>query len=71
MPLLNSLAPEAKLIQVTHTATKHANTSFLSRLGVFFPHISLGVEGKLWVGWVVSFDEFDYFSPLGGRWSWE
>jgi hypothetical protein len=26
-PLLNSLAPEAKLIQVTSTATKHANVN--------------------------------------------
>jgi hypothetical protein len=49
---------------VTGTATKHANKSFLSRLGVFFPHFSLGVEGRLWVGWVVSFDGFDYFLLL-------
>jgi hypothetical protein len=49
---------------VTGTATKHANKSFLSRLGVFFPHYSLGVEGRLWVGWVVSFDGFDYFLLL-------
>jgi hypothetical protein len=27
---------EAKLIQVTSTAIKHTNKSFLSRLGVFF-----------------------------------
>jgi hypothetical protein len=59
--LLNSLATEAKLIQVTSTATKHANKSFLSRLGDFFPHFSLGVEGWLWTGWVVSFGGFDCF----------
>jgi hypothetical protein len=64
MPLINSLTPEAKLIQVTSTATKHANKSFLSQLGVFFPHFSLGVEGRLWVGWVVSFGGFDCFLLL-------
>jgi hypothetical protein len=32
--LLNSLALEAKFIQVTSTITKHANKSFLSQLGV-------------------------------------
>jgi hypothetical protein len=45
---------------VTSTATKHANKSFLSRLGSFFPYFSLWVEGSLWVGWVVSFGGFDY-----------
>jgi hypothetical protein len=35
MSLLNSLAIEAKLIQVTSTTTKQANKSFLSRLGGF------------------------------------
>jgi hypothetical protein len=44
---------------VTSTATKHANESFLSWLGGFFPCFSLWVEGWLWVGWVVSFGEFD------------
>jgi hypothetical protein len=58
--LLNSLATEAKLIQVTSTATKHTNKSFLSRLGGFFPHFSLEVEGWLCIGWVVSFGGFDY-----------
>jgi hypothetical protein len=53
---------EAKLIQVTLTTTKYANKGFLSRLGDFFPHFSLRVEGKLWVGWVVSFGGFDFFS---------
>jgi hypothetical protein len=38
---------EAKLIQVTNTATKHTNKSFLSRLGSFFPHFLLWVEGWL------------------------
>jgi hypothetical protein len=60
MPPLNSLSPKAKLIQVTSTATKHANESFLSRLG-FFPCFSLWVEGWLWVGWVVSFGGFDCY----------
>jgi hypothetical protein len=55
---------EAKLIQVTSTATKHANKSFLSWLGGFFPHFSLGVEGQLWIGCVVSFGGFDYFLHL-------
>jgi hypothetical protein len=53
MPLLDSLAPEAKLIQVTGTATKHAHKSFLSWLGGFFPHFSLRVEGRPWIGWIV------------------
>jgi hypothetical protein len=56
--LLNFLASKAKLIQVTSTATKYANKSFLSRLVSFFPYFSLWVEGWLWVGWVVSFGEF-------------
>jgi hypothetical protein len=55
---------------MTNTATKHANKSFLSRLGGFFPHISFEVEGWLGIGWVVSFDGFDGFLLLvvvGGR----
>jgi hypothetical protein len=63
-PLLNSLATEAKLIQLTSTATKHANKSFISRIRAFFPHFSLYVKGWLWAGWVVSFDGFDYFLLL-------
>jgi hypothetical protein len=55
---------EAKLIQVTSTATKYANKSFLSRLGGFFSHFSLGVEGRLWIGLVVSFGGFDCFLLL-------
>jgi hypothetical protein len=51
--------PKAKLIQVTHTATKYANEGFLSRLGGFFSHFSLRVEGWLWVRWLVSFGGFD------------
>jgi hypothetical protein len=69
-PLLNSLATEAKLIQVTSMVTKNANKSLLSRLGDFFHHFSLRVEGWLWTGWVVCFDGFDYFHLLlldGGR----
>jgi hypothetical protein len=61
MPLLDSLVMEAKLIHVTSMATKHANKSFLCRLGDFFLHFSLGVEVWLWAGWVVSFGGFDYF----------
>jgi hypothetical protein len=49
---------------VTCTTTKHANKSFLSRLEDLFPHFSLGVEGRLWVGWVVSFGGFDCFLLL-------
>jgi hypothetical protein len=70
MPLLNSLAVEAKLIQVTSTATKDAHKSFLSWLGGFFLHFSLRVEGWLWIGWVVSFGGFDcflLFVVVGGR----
>jgi hypothetical protein len=61
MAPLDSLAPEAKLIQVTRTTTKHANESFLSRLGGFSLHISLLVEGWLWIGWVVGFGWFECF----------
>jgi hypothetical protein len=60
MPPLNSLPPEAKLIQVTNTGTKHANKRFLSRIWGFFSYFSLWVKGWLWVGWVVSFGEFNY-----------
>jgi hypothetical protein len=60
-PLLNSLVMEAKLIQVTSTVTKHTHKCFLSRLGGFFAHFSLGVEGRLWIGWIVSFSGFDCF----------
>jgi hypothetical protein len=45
-------------------ATKHANKSFLSWLGGFFPHFFLGVEGWLGIGWVVSFGGFDCFLLL-------
>jgi hypothetical protein len=45
---------------VTSTDIKHTNKSFLSQLGGLFPYFSLWVEGWLWVGWVVSFDGFDY-----------
>jgi hypothetical protein len=61
---------EAKLIQVTSMATIHANKNFLFQLGVFFPHFSLGVEGWLWIGWVVSFGGcycFLLFVVVGGR----
>jgi hypothetical protein len=61
MPLLYSLATEAELIQVTSTATKHENKSFLSWLGHFFPYLSLGVERWLWIGWVMSFGGFECF----------
>jgi hypothetical protein len=61
---LNPLASKAKLIQVTRTGTKHANKGFLSQLRGFFPHFSLRVERRLWVGWVVSFGGFDYFLLL-------
>jgi hypothetical protein len=60
--------PEAKVIQVTSTATKHANKCFLSRPGGFFPYFSLWVEGWLWVGWVVSYGGFDccFLFVVGG-----
>jgi hypothetical protein len=61
MPPLNFLPPEAKLIQMTCTATKHANKSIISRLGGFSLHNSLWVEGWLWVGWVMSFGWFECF----------
>jgi hypothetical protein len=59
VPLLNSLVSEAKHIQVTSTATKYANKTFLSWLGDFFPHFSLGVEGWLGIGWIVGFGWFE------------
>jgi hypothetical protein len=49
---------------VTCTGTKHANKGFLSRLRGFFPHFSLRVEGRLWIGWVVGFGGFDCFLLL-------
>jgi hypothetical protein len=64
MHILNSLTPEAKLIQVIGTATNHAHKRFHSQLGGFFPHFSLRVEGRLWVRWVVSFGGFDWFLLL-------
>jgi hypothetical protein len=63
-PPLNFLRQEAKLIQVTSVAIKHANKTFLSRLEGFFPHFSLGVEGRLWIRWVVSFGWFECFLLL-------
>jgi hypothetical protein len=68
MSPLNSLTPEVKLIQVTSTATKYANKSFLSRPRGFFPYFSLWVEGWIWVGWVVRFGEFDccFLFVVGG-----
>jgi hypothetical protein len=50
VPLLYSLMTEAELIQVTNTSTKHANKTFLSWLGGFFPYLSLGFERWLWIG---------------------
>jgi hypothetical protein len=61
MPLLNPLSTEAKLIQVTSTTIKHANKYVLSRLGGFSLHFSLGVEGWLWIRWVVGFGWFECF----------
>jgi hypothetical protein len=61
---------EAKLVRVISTATKYVNKSFLSRLGNFFHHFSLRVEGWLWTGWVMSFGGFDcflLFVVFGGR----
>jgi hypothetical protein len=63
-PPLNFLRLEAKLIQVTSAAIKHAHKTFLSRLEGFFPHFSLGVEGRLWIRWVVSFGWFECFLLL-------
>jgi hypothetical protein len=70
MPPLNSLTPEAKLIQVTSTATKHAHEGFLSWLGGFSLHTSLWVEGWLWIGWVMGFGWFEcflFFMVAGAR----
>jgi hypothetical protein len=53
--------PEAKLIQVINTTTKHVHKSFLCQLGGFFPYFSLWVEGCLWIGWVVGFGWFECF----------
>jgi hypothetical protein len=59
VPLLHSLAAKAKLIQVTHMATKHANINFLTWIWSIFLHTSLGVEGWLGIGWVVGFGWFE------------
>jgi hypothetical protein len=70
MPLLNSLALKAKLIQVTHMVTKYAHKCFLSRLGDFIPQFSLGVEGRLMIGWVDGFGWFEcfiFFVVVGAR----
>jgi hypothetical protein len=69
-PHLNSLTSEAKLIQVIGTAIKNAHKSFLSQLRGFFPHFSLRVEGRLWIGWVVGFGWFEcfiFFMVVGAR----
>jgi hypothetical protein len=60
-PLLDSLASDAKLIQVTSMVTKHANKSFFSHFEGFFPHFSLRVEGWLSIRWVVCFGGFNYY----------
>jgi hypothetical protein len=52
---------EAELIQVTITATKHANKSFVSWFGGFFPYLFLRSERWIWIRWVVSFDGFECF----------
>jgi hypothetical protein len=64
MSPLDSLTSEAKLIQVISIAIKHANKSFLSQLGRFSLHFSLGVEGWLWIRWVLRFGGFDCFLLL-------
>jgi hypothetical protein len=46
---------------MTHTATKHANKSIISRLRGFSLHISLWVEEWLWIGWVMGFGWFECF----------
>jgi hypothetical protein len=58
---LNPLSTEAKLIQVTSTTKKYAKKSFLSRLGGFSLHTSVGVEGWLKIGWIVGFGWFECF----------
>jgi hypothetical protein len=66
----NLLTSEAKLIQVTRTATKYANEGFHSWLGGFFPHFSLRVEVGLWIRWIVGFGWFEcflFFMVVGAR----
>jgi hypothetical protein len=46
---------------MTRTAIKHANKSIISPFGGFSLHISLWVEGWLWIGWVMGFDWFECF----------
>jgi hypothetical protein len=51
-------------------ATKHANENLLSQLGEFSLHISLWVEGWLWIGWVMGFGWFEcflFFMAAGAR----
>jgi hypothetical protein len=61
VPLLYSRATKVELIQVTNTSTKHANRSFLSWLGGFFPYLSLEFGRWFWIGWIVSFGGFECF----------
>jgi hypothetical protein len=65
---LNFITLKAKLIQVTSTATKHANKSFLSRHTSFSHCFFLWVERWLWVGWVVRFGGFNccFLFVVGG-----
>jgi hypothetical protein len=55
---------------VTSTVKKHANKSFLYRLGGFFSYFSLWVEGWLWIRWVMGFGWFEcflFFMVAGAR----
>jgi hypothetical protein len=49
------------LIQVTRTATKHANINILTWIWSIFLQTSLGVEGWLGIRWVVGFCWFEWF----------
>jgi hypothetical protein len=46
-------------MQVTRTATKHANVNFVTLIWSIFLHTSLGVEGSFGIGWVVGFVWFE------------
>jgi hypothetical protein len=56
----------------THPSDRRGHKTCTRKLPLlvwgFFPHFSLRVEGRLWVGWVVSFGGFDccFLFVVGG-----
>jgi hypothetical protein len=52
----------------THPSDPHGHKIYKQKLSLsawgFFPHLSLRVEGRLYIGWVVGFGEFNCFLLL-------